>query len=303
MSETEAYAHFTRLRFAESGGEPVCPRCGCAAVWHYRCRRAFKCKNCDRQFSPTSGTAFAHRKMRYGTILRGIARFVGPAKGLNSIELSHALCVQQKTAFVFGHKLRELTASNLDEISVAGEVEVDGAEFGGHLRPKNVKKRSTDFRKFPYRNSAKKRNVVVARERHGNAVVNVSEGEAASLPFIYNNVTIGSMVFADSAACWNILNATYRTKRINHREAYYTTEASTNWAESYFSVLRRSAFGIYHRPSMKYLVRYASEIAWRQNTRKEGALKRFDDLIGTAGRRGRSSFSGYWQRHRQRETS
>lgn len=301
MSDNEAFAQFTKLRFASTDGQPVCPRCGCDAVYRYRCRRAFKCKRCSRQFSATSGTVLAYRKLSFRSILLGVADFIRPAKGRSSIELSHLLGVQQKTAFVLGHKLRDLLLWSLAELVVSGDVEVDGAEFGGHLRPKNVRKKSTDHRKFPHRHSRKKRHLVVARERGGHAITTVVETEGASLPFLHDKIATGSVVYADLAACWNILEATYETHRINHKQAYYTTEASTNWAESFFSVVRRSVFGIYHRPSMKYLTRYGAEIAWRQNKRNTGAHHRYEEVIEMIGRFGRSSFSGYWQRYQQKK--
>src|ERR1700734_3107691 len=51
------------------------------------------------------------------------------------------LDVQYKTAFVLAHKLREAMASATKALRVGGEgrtAEIDGAYFGGHVRPENL---------------------------------------------------------------------------------------------------------------------------------------------------------------------
>ena len=65
MTEDQARETFRALRWASTGGEPVCPRCGCLAVYEYASRPIFKCKACHHQFSVTSGTIFASRKLSF----------------------------------------------------------------------------------------------------------------------------------------------------------------------------------------------------------------------------------------------
>ncbi len=59
------------IRWAATDGEPVCPRCECAAVYTYTTRKLFKCKACNHQFSVTSGTIFASRKLPIRDYLLG----------------------------------------------------------------------------------------------------------------------------------------------------------------------------------------------------------------------------------------
>lgn len=44
-------------------GAPVCPVCGCLDTYELITRRRFKCAARHRQFSVTSGTIFASRKV------------------------------------------------------------------------------------------------------------------------------------------------------------------------------------------------------------------------------------------------
>ena len=53
-------------------------RCDCAAVYTYAARRIWKCKACMHQFSVTSGTIFASRKLPIRDYLAAIAIFVTP---------------------------------------------------------------------------------------------------------------------------------------------------------------------------------------------------------------------------------
>jgi transposase-like protein len=85
LSDEEAYQTFKAIRWAEHGGEPHCPRCGCVAVYEYRARRIFKCKGCTAQFSVTTATIFASRKMAIRGLLAAIAIFVNGAKGISAL--------------------------------------------------------------------------------------------------------------------------------------------------------------------------------------------------------------------------
>ena len=57
-------------------------------------------------------------------------------------------------------------------------------------------------------------------------------------------------------------------KRIDHGEAYSLDGACTNWAETYFSRLRRGEIGHHHHISGPYLVRFAQEAAFREDARR-----------------------------------
>ena len=81
MAEDEARATFRAIRWAATDGEPVCPTCGCVACYEYASRPIFKCKGCGHQFSVTSGTIFASRKLPVRDYLLAIAIFVNGAKG------------------------------------------------------------------------------------------------------------------------------------------------------------------------------------------------------------------------------
>ncbi len=137
LTDERAHRMFMNIRWAESGGDPVCPKCGCLAVYAHTSRAIFSCKACTAQFSVTSGTIFASRKLPIRSILFAIGLFTNGAKGHSALQLSRDLDVQYKTAFVLLHKIREALAAEVDGRSATGTVHVDGAYFGGYRKPAN----------------------------------------------------------------------------------------------------------------------------------------------------------------------
>lgn len=135
--EEKVYDTFKRLRWASTQGEPVCPKCGCLDHYDIPTRRKFKCAACGAQFSVTSGSIFASRKLAFVDLLAAICLFVNGAKGMSAVQFSRDLDVQYKTAFVLAHKLREALSAETKNETLKGEVEIDGAYFGGVVRPEN----------------------------------------------------------------------------------------------------------------------------------------------------------------------
>ena len=159
MSEEEACDTFRRIRWHERDGKPYCGRCGCVDLWVYKNRPLWRCKGCGYQFSVTSGTIFASRKMAIRDILAAIAIFANGAKGISALQLSRDLDCQYKSAYVLAHKIRESLCYKSKDEKVCGEVEVDGAYFGGYRKPANFKEERVDRRLL--RNQTGKRRVVV----------------------------------------------------------------------------------------------------------------------------------------------
>src|ERR1700739_3550568 len=164
MSDEEAHATFQRIRWADNDGKPYCPRCGCLDAHKLATRPVWKCKGCNYQFSVTAGTIFADRKRPIRDYLLAIAIFTNGAKGHSALQLSRDLDCQYKTAFVLAHKIREALAAEQRACTIEGEVEVDGAYFGGYVKPANRREDRQDRRRKIHQ-TGKRQVVVVARER------------------------------------------------------------------------------------------------------------------------------------------
>jgi transposase-like protein len=298
MSGAEAYETFRAIRWAENDGEPICPRCGSVEAYEYRSRLIFKCRNCGAQFSVTTGTIFASRKMAHRDLLAAIAIFVNGAKGVSALQLSRDLDCQYKTAFVLAHKLREAMGSKVQGRKLVGHVEIDGAYFGGYVKPENRKADRKDLRLKEHQ-TGKRKAVVVMRERNGRTRPFVYQREDDALPAIVANVLVGSTIYADEASCWDALHARFDARRVNHSVAFKDEDACTNQAESFFSRLRRAEVGTHHHISGRYLHQYANEMAWREDHRREPNGTQYKLVTSAALAHAVSrAWKGYWQRGR-----
>jgi transposase-like protein len=296
MSEDEARATFVAIRWSDNEGKPYCPKCGCLTVYTYAARKIWKCKGCTHQFSATSGTIFASHKLPIRDYLMAIALCVNGAKGMSALQLSRDLDVQYKTAFVLAHKLREAVAALRNERKLSGEVEVDGAYFGGYVKPRNHKENRRD-RRLSENQTGKRRVVVIMRERNGKSLPFVFNAEHQSLDTIKAHVEAGTKVYADEASGWDALVAKYEMGRINHRKSYRTPEANTNQAESFFSRLRRAEIGTHHKIAGPYLAAYAREMAWREDYRRVSNGEQYRMVAHAALIHPASAnWTGYWQR-------
>lgn len=307
MSESRAYSKFKKLRWPDTDGKPVCPDCGVLDHWVLVEDRKWKCQGCRLQFTATSKTIFASRKLSFPVILGAIAIFTNGVLGVSAIRLSRECNVSYKTAFVLAHKLREAMGCDQDTEQLSGIVEIDGAIFGGSMaRLPNTKELWEEFLKKNKAAARRKRKlVVVIREREHdqpNRIARVrtflvgKEGDAVEIA--RKIVRRGTVVHADFSTQWEPLHGLFDTKRINHSLYFSHDGACTNQAESFFSRMRRAERGVYNKISGGYIHRYAIELAWREQHRRVANGKQFE-LIGKAVGRSKESglFQGYWQRH------
>ena len=217
--ELRAYRRFCALRWPETNGAPVCPRCRCLEMYDLKARRRFKCSARSHQFSAMSGTIFASHKLSFVDLLGAICLFVNASKGLSAVQLSRDLNIQYKTAFVLMHKLREAMAQETAETRLQGEVEIDGAYFDGYVRPANIRADRVDRRLLQNR-TGKRSVIVVLRQRGGRTLTRAFLREAEGVSFAQERIEPGSSVSADEVAHWDLLTGRFDLKRINHSEAY-----------------------------------------------------------------------------------
>ena len=217
------------------------------------------------------------------------------AKGHSALQLSRDLGCQYKTAFVLAHKLREAMSSEHWGKMLSGHVEIDGAYFGGYVKPENRKADRIDRRLSEHR-SGKRRCVVVMRERSGRTLPFVVITEDQAVPFVRQTVEVGTTIYTDESSSWDGLHAHYDARRINHSIAFHDEGVDTNQAESFFSRMRRAEIGQHHHIGI-HLHQYAGEMAWREDNRRKPNGTQFTNVAGAAlGHPVSRQWCGYWQR-------
>ncbi len=295
--EDSAYAMFCEMRWPETNGEAVCPKCGHDEAYKITTRRKFKCKACSHQFSVTSGTIFASRKMGFVDLLAAICIIVNASKGVSMVQLSRDLDCQYKTAFVLAHKLREAMADEVHTGEILeGHVEIDGAYFGGHIRPANRVEDRVDRRRKKYQ-TGKRRVVVALRERRGRTLPFVTMSEAEGVELAKENICRSATMTADEASHWDLLHSGWKVGRVNHSVCYSDDGIHTNLVESFFSRLRRMVRGQHHHVSPQYLHQYANHAAWLEDNRRVDNGSMAYGLVECAMEAPVSrNWKGYWQR-------
>jgi hypothetical protein len=304
MSDAETERTFRSVRWAETAGEPVCPKCGGLDAYEFRRETGalvFECKACKAHFSITSGTLFASHKLPLRMYLAAIAVFCNEVKGKSMLAMSRDLGLSYKAAFVLCHKMREAMAAEMRGRQLGGEgteASVDGAYFGGYVKPANRLENRRD-RRLAETQTGKRQVVVIIRQHGGDSLPAVFKSEAAATDFIRAHVKPGTVVNADEASSWDSLHAKFEMKRINHQEAYSLDGACTNWAESWFSRMRRGEIGHHHHISGPYLIRYAQEAAFREDGRRVANGEQVTRVAELAmANKPSVDFCGYWQRHK-----
>lgn len=294
LTEEEARSQFKLYRWADNEGRPTCPKCGCDAVNTYRVRRLYKCKACYKQFTDTSGTPWAYRKLKYRQIMYLVASIAHNVQAKTVRDICTDMGVQYKTAFLWVHKLRNAIALKADEGMLSGEVEIDGAYFGGYVRPKNLKKTRSDLRKIPYRHNDRALSVTAARQRGGGIKIWVCKQETDARSFISASIAAGSVLFTDKASGWSPLRGRFELFQIDHSKAYYTPEACTNAVESLWALMR--VFTRTHRHiCQNYLDLYAAHAAWNLTKGSKPKGDALSELMRWMSTKGKSPLVGYFQ--------
>ena len=200
MSDDEAFQAFAAIRFAENGGEAVLPGLRLhRPLLSSRPAASGSAAPAASSSRATSGTIFASRKMAFVDLLAAICIWSNCAKGISALQLSRDLDCQYKTAFVLAHKLREAMAKGNDAVTLDGTVEIDGAYFGGHVRPENRKEDRKD-RRLAENRDADRRVVVVLRQRKGRTLPFVVKREADGAEIVRERVALGTELHADEGA-------------------------------------------------------------------------------------------------------
>lgn len=304
MSPEDSYAAFKAIRFAENGGKPFCPHCGVTDVYEMtiqrRCKGGrvatplFKCSDCRKQFSVTSGTIFNSRKMLIEDILYAIIVFVDAVSGEAALRLRRAVGCSYKTAFVLEGKLREAIAASRTRRELRGTVEVDGTGVGGKTRKAIKKKHNRDGRKF----SKKRQYIVAVRERGPEGESRVTTGyghEMNGFGFVNGVIQDGSHIVTDEGWDFSHLG---RHETVNHSREWKSDDGVTsNQVESLFARLKRAERGVHYRIAGHNLDLYAEEISWREDNRRVDNGELWRCLIyATTHHPISRRWSGYWQR-------
>jgi transposase-like protein len=221
----------------------------------------FQCNSCREQFTVTVNTVCERSKIPLTKWLLAIYLLNSSKKGMSALQMHRMMGGSYKTAWFMMHRIREaMRDGKLGPLGGEGKfVEADETYVGG-------KAKNQAFKAPP-----KKEAVMALVERHGRvASVHVANVTAKTLrPLIVTIADRKSHFRTDESGVYWSVGEEFKTHRtVNHSaKEYVRGDAYTNTVESYFAILKRGIFGIYHSVSEEHLKRYLCEFDFRYNYR------------------------------------
>ena len=242
-----------------------CPHCDHEKVYETKGpnpkRKQWKCGGCRKKFSVTTGSIFEGSHIHLGKWIFAIYMMASSKKGISANQLKRELQITYKAAWFMCHRIRYAMSEEPLKGLLGGSggiVEVDETYIGGKSHGKVG------------RGAPKKTPVVALIERGGRArsqrVDRVSGPVLKGL--VRDNVAIESHVMTDSFASYRGLDKTFaRHSTVDHSKEYARGIVHVNFAESYFSLLKRGIIGAFHHVSADHLDNYLNEFNFRWNMR------------------------------------
>ena len=266
--EAAARSYFETNRWA---GEVSCPHCGSLSVAPVKSMKPmpYRCRDCRQHFSVRTGTVLAESRLPLHKWLMAIYMMTTARKGIPSTQMARELGITQKSAWFLAQRIRE-TWMVISEDDMGPDLQVDETFIGGKEANKHA-----DKRLHQGRGATGKTAVIGILETNGRVRAEpIGKLTKTHLQrFVRANARQGATVTTDSFRSYNGLDDAYTHKTVNHSVGEYVRDqAHTNGIESFWALLKRGHYGVYHMMSVKHLHRYVDEFSFRHNTKQSGTM-------------------------------
>ena len=240
------------------GDSVKCPKCSSDNIQTDVAHKTmdYRCRSCRKWFSVRTGTIMENSRLPILHWVYAVYIQTSSLKGMASMKLYRELGITQKTAWFLSHRIRQAYQDSLG-----------GLEKSKHNKDKLKKGRGT----------VGKTAIIGVKDRKTKKVkaqVVIDTSKLTLQGFINKNVEEEAKKYTDESRSYKGLS---HHSAVNHSaNVFVEGMVHTNGIESFWSMLKRSHKGTFHKMSPKHLQWYVDEFVGRHNLRshdKEDMMK------------------------------
>lgn len=264
---------------------PVCSHCGSKDVRRMKARPTsvrpcrpglLNCRTCRKQFSVRLGTVMEGSHIPLRQWLFAIHAMNASKKGVSAHQIHRTLGVDYKSAWFLCHRIRFAMENGPLKAKLNGKLDGTVEADETYVGPRNrggKRGRGAENKKIVF--------TLVSREGEARSfhVPNVQGKTLKGI--IRDNVAGTAEICTDSFPSYQGLDKEFAShETVDHGENEYVRgDVHVDFAESYFSLLKRGVIGIFHHLSAKHMHRYLNEFDYRWNRRKVADGERVLDTL------------------------